>query len=106
MAGKRCKRIVGQHSDSRIRAYPVMEYLPGLGLGNRRQRAGAWIPEAVWIGDGFEWSHTPDSAKGGRKRYIPYGTINCISTTCAWNGARAGTDQGRAGGQVAKRAGV
>jgi hypothetical protein len=42
-----------QHADCRIRAYTSLDGVPAIGLGDRRQRPGAWVSAAVWVADGL-----------------------------------------------------
>ena len=57
----------GQPSGGGLRAYPAVVGLSGLGLGHRRQRAGAGVPQAVRICHRAERAHPPGHAEGGRQ---------------------------------------
>ena len=83
---------------------PLWTRLSGMGLGHGRQRAGTGLPEEVRFGDRAERSHSPDDAKGRRKRDVSYGGIDGISATAAGQSRFTGADEG-AGGAVEELAG-
>ena len=64
----------------------------GVGMGNRRRRAGARAVEALWIGDGVERTHPPGDAEGRRQRGVPHGDVHSVPATGAGDGggSRAG----------------
>jgi 3',5'-cyclic-AMP phosphodiesterase len=60
-----------QHSHRRICAYSALDGLPAVGMGNRRQRSGSFLPEEVWFGHGFEWAYSSDHAESERQCELP-----------------------------------
>src|SRR6478736_4778263 len=70
-----------------------MERIPGVGLGNGRQRAGTGLPQEVRLGHGAERAHSPDDAKGRRKRDVSYGGLDSISPTAAGHRRFTGADE-------------
>ena len=67
-----------QHADRRLRAHPAVVRLSGVGLGHRRQRAGAGLSEAIRIGVGAERTHSPGDAEGRRERHVPHGDVDRV----------------------------
>ena len=68
-----------QHADRRLRAHPALVGVSGLGLGHRRQRPGARLSEAIWIGVGAERTHPPGDAEGRRTRHVSHGDVDGVS---------------------------
>ena len=64
MAGRQREAFEAQHAHRGVRAYPAVVGISGVGLGNGGQRAGAGVLAEVRLGDGAEWAHPPDDAKG------------------------------------------
>src|SRR6478735_7325432 len=81
MDGRRRKASFQKHSNRRVRAHAVVEHLSGMGMGHRRQRAGAGLSQEIRISHGAERSHSPDHAEGGRQRNVPYSGFNGVSAT-------------------------
>ena len=94
-------RAEEQHADRRLRAHSAVVGLSAVGLGNRRQRAGAFLPEAIRLGDGFERTHSPNHAEGGRKHHVPHGVLDGVSATAARHGRFTRSDES-AGGKAAR----
>ena len=76
---------------------PLWSVYPGVGLGHRRQRAGALVPEAIRIGVGAERPHPSGHAEGGGPRLVPHRHVDRVPATGARLGALAGTDEGGSG---------
>ena len=83
---------------------PLWSVLPGLGLGNRRQRPGTWISQTVWIGHGAQWAYPPGDAKGRGQRHVPHGHVNCLSATRSGHSQGTGTNES-SGRQTSQRPG-
>ena len=60
---------------------PLWTRLSGMGLGHRRQRAGAFLPEAFRLGDRAERTHSPDHAEGRRQRHLPHRDLDRVPAT-------------------------
>src|SRR5512135_1182887 len=75
-----------------------------MGLGNGRQRAGTGLPKEVRFGDRAERAHSPNDAKGRRKRDVSYRSVYGVSATAAGQGRLTGAHEG-AGGAVEELAG-
>ena len=72
MAGERREAPEDQHARCGFCAYPALDGLSGVGLGNRRQRAGARVSEAIWKCDGAERAYSPDDAESGGQRDVSH----------------------------------
>ena len=57
---------------------PLWSVYPGLGLGHRRQRSGPFLYEALRVGHGSQWSHSPNNEEGRGKCYLPHGIVDCF----------------------------
>src|SRR4051812_8916333 len=68
-----------------------------MGLGYERERAGVGFPETIRIGDGAQRAYSSDDEKGGGKRDVSYGDVDCISATGARQSAEARSDEGGCG---------
>ena len=82
---ERRRRPVVQHADRRLRAHPALDRLPGVGLGHRRQRPGADLPQALRLGDGAQRPHPPGDAEGRGQRHLPHRALDRLPAA----GARA-----------------
>ena len=87
------KHLKSQHADRGVRAHSPVDGLSGVGLGHRRQRAGAGLPEKVRLGDRAERPHSPDHAKGRRKRDLSYRGLHRISATATRQSGFARADE-------------
>ena len=81
VAGERCQASFQEHAHRRLRPHSALDRLSRMGLGHRRQRAGAFLPEALRLGHRPEWAHPPDHAEGGRQRHLPHRDLHCVSST-------------------------
>src|SRR6266849_3305483 len=104
MDGKRRQASETQHADRGVRALSLVDGVPGVGLGHGGQRPGTGLPEEVRFRHGAERAHSPDDAKGRRKRDLSYSNVNRISATAAGQGGFSRTDES-AGGAVEEPAG-
>src|SRR5690242_13182482 len=93
MAEEGRERTQSQHADRRICAHSVVGGVSGVGLGDEGQRAGPRSVETVRIGDGVEWAHSSDIAKGGGKRDILFRDVDRISSTGSRRRAGGGADE-------------
>src|SRR4051794_14072827 len=94
MAGERRQAAVEQHADRGLRAHSAVVGISGLGMGNRRQRAGLVVPEAVWIGVRAQWTYSPGDAEGGRARNFSHRHVDRLSTARPWHCALSRPDEG------------
>ena len=83
-----------QHADRRVRAHSALVGVSGMGLGHRRQRAGAVVSEAVRLGVGAERPHPSGDAEGRRARHVPHGDVDRVPAAGARHRAVARTDEG------------
>ena len=88
------KHLSKSTPDRCVRAHSAVEHLSGVGLGHRRQRAGALLPEALRLGDGAQRTHSSDHAEGRRQRHLSYRNLHCFPATAPGSGAFAGPDEG------------
>ncbi len=92
-------------ADRRIRAHPAVDDLSAMGLGHRRQRAGARAAAALRFGDGAQRPHPPDHPEGRRQYDVPHGALDRFPAAGTRRGTGAGTDD-RSGRPVARHARV
>ena len=78
-----------QHADRRLRAHPALGGLSRVGLGHRRQRAGAGHAEALRLGHRAQRPHSPDHAEGRRQRHLPHRDVDRLSATRARHRAQS-----------------
>ncbi len=104
MDGGRRQTSDAQYADRGVRAHTPIDGVPGVGLGNGGQRAGTSLREEVRFRDGAERAHSPDDAKGRRKRHLSHSDVNGFSAAAAGQGGFSGTDEG-AGGAIEDPAG-
>src|SRR5467141_1622555 len=64
VVGRRREAFEEEHADRGVRTHSTVVCISGVGLGHRRQRASAGLPEEVRLCHGPERSHPPDNAKG------------------------------------------
>ena len=83
-----------QHAHRRLCAHPALDGLSGVGMGDRGQRAGPVVLEAVRFGLGPERPHPSGDAEGRRERHVPHGHVDRLPATRARHGAVAGPDEG------------
>ena len=93
VAGKRRQAPQGQHADRRLRPHPALDGLSRLGMGHRRQRAGAQLSEALRLGKRAQRTHPPDDAESGRQRDIPHRLLDRLPATEARRSAISGPDE-------------
>ncbi len=79
MAGERREASFEEHAHRGLRPHSAVERLSGVGLGHRRQRAGAFVLEALRLGHGAERTHSPDHAEGGRQHHLPHRGLHRVS---------------------------
>src|SRR5208337_126701 len=94
MAGEGPEARVFQHAGSDLRAHPAVERVSGVGLGNRRQRRGAQLPEEIRFRNGAERAYPSDDAEGGGESDVSHGGINGVSAATTRQGRLAGADEG------------
>ena len=94
VARERRQAAQEQHAHRRLCAHPAVDRLSGLGMGHRRQRAGAVVPEAVRVGLRPQRPHPSGDAEGRRTRDVPHGHVDRIPSTGARHCTVARTDEG------------
>ena len=94
----------GVDADRDLRAYSAVDGLSGVGLGHAGRGGGALLPEALRLGDGAQWAHSPGGAEGGRQCRVSHRDVDRISAACAGHGAARRADGG-SGGKAEERAG-
>ncbi len=72
-----------KHAHRGFRAHAAVERVSRMGLGYRRQRAGALLSEAVRFGHGAERTHSPDHAEGRRQHHFSYRDIHGLPSAKA-----------------------
>ena len=87
MARRGPQGALGLDPDRRLRPYPAVDHLSGLGLGHRRQRPGALLPQAVRLGDRAQRPYPPGDAEGGRQRHLPHRALDRVSAAGAGRSA-------------------
>src|SRR5260370_217874 len=97
MAQERPWRPKEQHANRCVRTYSALGGISAMGLGNGRQRAGTFFPEAIWLCNSFERAHSPNHAEGGRKHHIPHRELHRISPAAARPSGLSGPDEGADG---------
>src|SRR5580700_2356928 len=89
----------------RLRPHSALVDLSRLGLGHGRQRAGAFIFEALRLGHRAQRPHPPDHAKSGRQRNLSHRRVHRVPSARAGQGRFTGHDEssGRTTAQLAWR---
>ncbi len=72
---------------------PLWSVYPAVGMGHRRRRGGALIPEALRLSHGTQWPHSPGDAEGGRQRHLPHRHVHGLSAARPGRRARTGTPE-------------
>ena|SRR5436309_3373385 len=83
------------YPDRRLCPHSAVVRLSSLGLGDRRCCTRARLSQALRVGDGAQWPHSPDHAEGRRQRHLPHRHVDRLPAARAGNGALAGTAEGR-----------
>jgi hypothetical protein len=81
-----------QHTARAVRTRAAVDRVPGVGLGNRRLRAGARVGQAIRIRDSAERTHSPDHAESRRQCLVSHRDVDGVSAAIARFRAVAGTN--------------
>ena len=89
LARRRPQGPLGVAADRRLRAHAAVDGLSGVGLGHRRRRAGARLPQALRLGHRAQRPHPPGHAEGRRQRHLPHRALDRLPAARARHGAVA-----------------
>ena len=94
---------LGFTADRRLRAHSALDGLSRVGMGHGRRCAGAWLPQALRLGDRAQRAHPPGHAEGRGQRHFPYRALDSVPAAGAWHGAVARPNES-AGRQITQHA--
>src|SRR5215813_3358434 len=103
MARRRFEGKEVEHADRSIRAHSTLVGVSAMGMGHRRKRASAFLPQEIRLRNCSKRPHSPDDAENRRKCDVPHSSIYGISAAGSWNSGFARSDEG-ASRAIAKRA--
>src|SRR5579862_4478776 len=93
MDGRRPERVIIQHANCGFRAYTSLGSIPAVGLGNKRQRAGADLAEALRLGVRTKWPYPPNHTKDRRQYHFSYRYVNGLPTASSRQRSFGGPDE-------------